>query len=401
MLRYGLHGPLWIQALVILVVAFDWLRSLWNWNLGRFPMPIKLLYLRVLAFQFGTVGSVERPYMNRGQRRGVYYSLPQRARHLYYDFLRARKGIPAVAGGATIVTQRAGLFWKQAPGGLPTIVDAKVFSGNVFFVDSGTAAGGTTSGFGSHPDQAITDIESAYDLCTASQGDAIFVLPGHAETVADEITMDVAGISVIGIGEGSARPTITQAFGGDAIALDAANNVVEGLYFNEATTAPGAGGAAIDVNAATCRVSNCHFDLGADDLEAITITATGDGAEISGCTFLVTANGPDAAIEIEAVVTEVYVHHCRFLGGNDTNAWDVGGINSASAHTQCQISDNEFIFGPAIIFTAAATGAIVRNMMAEGTLGSMLDPGSCMCFLNYEADAINESARLFPTTLAS
>ena len=35
------------------------------------------------------------------------------------------------------------------------------------------------------------------------------------------------------------------------------------------------------------------------------------------------------------------------------------------------------------------------------TLGSMLDPGSCMCARNFEADAIDQKAREFPTTAAS
>lgn len=401
MLKPGLIGPFYIRLLVLMFTVFDMVRG--HLNLGRFPMPIKLLYLRVMLYQFGSIGSAERPvpYLNRSARRQFYFSIPQRVRHAYYDWLLARRGIPSVAGGATIVGERSGLFYRRVAGGLPTIVDAKHFSGNVFFVDSGTAQGGTTSGFGTHPDQAITDIESAYDLCTASQGDVIFVLPGHAETVTDEITMDAAGISIIGLGEGTARPTITQGVSGDAIAMDAANCVVENLYFNESTVAPGAGGAPIDMNAANCRVSDCHFDLGANDLEAITITATGDGVEINGCTFLVTANGPDAGIEIEAVVTEVYIHDNRFLGGSDSNAWDVGGINSGSAHTQCEIINNRFVYGPAIIFTAAATGLIAHNLMGEGTLASMLDPGSCMCFENYEADAIDQSARLIPTTVAS
>lgn len=397
MLRYGTYGPLWIQALAYLFAAFDMVRGAFGLNLGRFPMAIKALYIRVMLYQFGSVGSeTEREWdMNRAQRR--FEAQVLRRGHISYRGHR----IPMVAGGATLIAPRSGLFWRQTPGGLPVIQDHKVFTGNVLFVDSNTAQGGTTSGYGTHPDQALTDIESAYDLLSATQGDAIFVLPGHSETVTDEITMDVAGVSIFGLGEGTARPTITQAFAGDAIAMDAANNVLQNLYFNEATTAPGTGGAAVDVNAANCRVIGCHFDLGSDDLEAITITATGDGAEISGCIFLVTANGPDAGIEIEAVVTELYIHHNRFLGGNDTNAWDVGGINSASAHTQCEVSDNTFTFGPAIIFSAAATGLIVRNMMGEGTLASMLDPGSCMCFENYEADAIDQSARLIPTTVAS
>jgi len=31
----------------------------------------------------------------------------------------------------------------------------------------------------------------------------------------------------------------------------------------------------------------------------------------------------------------------------------------------------------------------------------MLDPGSCMAAENYEADAVDQSARLFPGTVAS
>jgi len=395
-----LRGPWWAIVLVALFALMDIVRGSFKINLGRLPMWLKLLYVRVLVYEYGAINNPQWR-MNRHQWRAAYFNLPRKLRLAYHRMKLTRAGLAPVGGGVTLQGSRSGLFWKHTPGGLPVIVDAKHFSGNVFFVDSGTAQGGTTSGFGTHPDQAVTDIESAYDLCTATQGDVVFVLPGHAETVADEITMDAAGISIIGLGEGTARPTFTQAFAGDSIAMDAANCVLQNLYWNEATTAPGSGGAAIDINAASCKVLECHFDLGADDLEAITVTATGDQSEIARNTFRITANGPDAAIEIEAVVTETWIHHNWFMGLGDTEAWDVGGINSGSAHTNCLVEYNRFSFGPAIIFSASATGIIANNLMGEGTLGSMLDPGSCMCFENYEADAINQSGRLIPTTVAS
>lgn len=423
MLRNGLHGPILIQLLVLLFAALDWVRGLLGLNLGAFPMVLKLLYIRVLVYQFGYTYSSEQPTpaMNRAQRRRMYFSVPQKARQAYYGWLMRQpdrcigadaqgryvyasglKLWPVAGGAPTLRASRSGLFWRQTPGGLPVITDQKYFSGNVFFVDSNTAQGGTTAGYGLHPDSAFTDIESCIDSPVyADQGDAIFVLPGHTETVADEITVDVAGISIIGLGEGLARPQLTQNVAGDCIALDADSVVLDNFYFNEATTAPGAGGAAIDINAAHCKVLNCHFDQGANDLEAITITASGDHAEIAHCTHVVTANGPDAAIEIEAIVTDLSVHDCWYQGGDDTNAWDAGAINSGVAHTQCRILDNVFLFGGGVIFSAAATGIIGRNLFGEGTLGSMLDPGSCMCFENYEADAIDQTARLFPTTPAS
>jgi len=67
------------------------------------------------------------------------------------------------------------------------------------------------------------------------------------------------------------------------------------------------------------------------------------------------------------------------------------------------VTRNQFIMigAHSIEFDAAATGIISNNFFGNGTLGSMLDPGSCMCYENYEADAINQSGRLVPTTVAS
>jgi hypothetical protein len=71
------------------------------------------------------------------------------------------------------------------------------------------------------------------------------------------------------------------------------------------------------------------------------------------------------------------------------------------AHLDCWIKGNTFTDGEAIDFSAAATGMISDNDMGSGTLGSMLDPGNCMCTRNFEADAANEKAVEFPATAAS
>jgi len=47
-----LHGPWWIILLVVLFAAVDMVRATFNWNLGRLPMGIKLLYLRVFLYEF-------------------------------------------------------------------------------------------------------------------------------------------------------------------------------------------------------------------------------------------------------------------------------------------------------------------------------------------------------------
>lgn len=54
-------------------------------------------------------------------------------------------------------------------------------------------------------------LDAAVGLCTASAGDTIFILPGHTETIsnATALSLDVAGINIVGLGYGTMRPTFT------------------------------------------------------------------------------------------------------------------------------------------------------------------------------------------------
>ena len=82
--------------------------------------------------------------------------------------------------------------------------------GNIYHVDSGatTANDGNAA---TNPKQPAATIDGAVGKCTANNGDVILVHPGHAETfsAAAGITFDVAGVTVIGMGVGGSRPTIT------------------------------------------------------------------------------------------------------------------------------------------------------------------------------------------------
>jgi len=109
------------------------------------------------------------------------------------------------------MTNRTALFSQKQSGGVFTIADLPAHPGNIWFVDSGAAAASDSAGFGQNPDAPFATIDYAIGLCTASNGDVIYVMPGHAETLttAADIAADVAGISIIGLGTGATRPTIT------------------------------------------------------------------------------------------------------------------------------------------------------------------------------------------------
>lgn len=75
-------------------------------------------------------------------------------------------------------------------------------------------------------------LDAAVGGCTANAGDIILVAPGHAETVtATSIALDVAGINIICLGNGSNRPTFTFGAADATITVSAADISWKGGLF--------------------------------------------------------------------------------------------------------------------------------------------------------------------------
>ena len=94
--------------------------------------------------------------------------------------------------------------------------------GNVYFVDSGS---GHANNVGTKPAKPVALIDTAINKTTASQGDVVIVAAGHAETVANATTIvpDVAGITILGLGKGANRPTVTMSHADGNIPISGAN----------------------------------------------------------------------------------------------------------------------------------------------------------------------------------
>lgn len=130
------------------------------------------------------------------------------------------------------------------PGGFPhgvTIRGLPILQaqpGQVFWVgNSTTLLPGTTGGSNGNPgtyNKPFSTIDYAVGRCSANTGDIILVKPGHAETIADAATLalDVAGISIIGLGVGASRPTLTFSSAATAnIPITAANVSLQNFLF--------------------------------------------------------------------------------------------------------------------------------------------------------------------------
>ena len=92
--------------------------------------------------------------------------------------------------------------------GLPVVGSGSLpIASQYYFVHSGRGSDANEGSF----DNPFGTIDFAIGKCTANRGDVVVVLAGHAETLvaAGGITADIAGVSIIGCGNGADRPEIT------------------------------------------------------------------------------------------------------------------------------------------------------------------------------------------------
>ena len=265
------------------------------------------------------------------------------------------------------LTQEGNIFGMDTGLILKSPIDT---TGKYIFVNS-NAQGAADTNTGLSPSSALATIDAAVALCTANNDDKIIVLPGHSETLAAVITVDVAGISIIGIGSGLTRPQITVNAVIDGITITSDDAVIDNLYFNEATAAATAN---INIAAANVTVKNCHFDLGANDLECIT-WASGADPIILNNEFIVTANGPDTAIEIEGTSNGGIISKNIFNGGSTANTFDAAAINSVVAHTNLVIDDNTYAYCIGhVVATSVSTEVLSTNKYAIGAVPNAAHP---------------------------
>ena len=101
-------------------------------------------------------------------------------------------------------------------------------NGNAYYVHDSGSSGAS----GRNIDSPINTIDGAFNNTTEDNGDIIFVLPNHAETLAaaSAIDFDKKGVRIIGLGSGEDRPKIT--FGTDTGAsIEFASNGITFVNF--------------------------------------------------------------------------------------------------------------------------------------------------------------------------
>lgn len=102
-------------------------------------------------------------------------------------------------------------------------------TGKYYFVHSGTGSNGNS---GLKPERALATVDYATDKCTASKGDVVVIMPGHAETVtSSSMTLDKAGVTYVCLGNRQNGPVFTYSAATGTINVTAANVKWIGGYF--------------------------------------------------------------------------------------------------------------------------------------------------------------------------
>lgn len=110
--------------------------------------------------------------------------------------------------------------------------------GKVFWVSNSTVLldnqkNGSNGNKGTFNEPFAT-IQYAVDQAVAGRNDVIFVKPGHAETIsaASGLTINKSGVAIVGLGDGSSRPTLTYSTANTATTVVSAANVsIQNLLF--------------------------------------------------------------------------------------------------------------------------------------------------------------------------
>lgn len=287
-------------------------------------------------------------------------------------------------------------------------------TGSRFFVDSGASR--TSDGNrGQDPNVPLATIDGAINRCTSNNGDQIIVMPGHTESLLTDgqISMDVAGVSVFGLGVGTTRPNLVYDATGTTgqISFSASNlhwsNIVHTASIASTANAIDIGGAIADVE-----IDHCHFTFDATGIEFTVMLDVGDGTAPDVNRIQIHDNwfeaenldGCESAILIDDC-TNVHIINNLFTG--DFSSCCIDGAAGSSACTDYVIIGNTICnlddaAGNCIDLDDSATGIVVgNNFGGADALADNCDFGGCYNVENYICDAADTHGVVWPSTAAA
>lgn len=243
-------------------------------------------------------------------------------------------------------------------------------------------------------------LTSALSSVVSSRGDVIFMAPGHTENISSAAGIAIAktGVTIIGLGNGSNRPTFTFDTATTAtMTITAANVTIKNCVFTQAFDAIVS---PIVISAANVTLEGNYFMVANASFQAtqmILTTADANNLVISKNRFIGTADaGTTAAITL--------------VGGDNANIIDndfigayssaVGAIRSiTTANTNCVIRRNTIVNRTAsatkgITLLTGSTGVIAENRFGIGSGAVPITADAAWWAGNWSAAAVATNGTL-------
>ena len=281
-------------------------------------------------------------------------------------------------------------------------------TGRIFYVDSTHSNASdktyTTGGYGLNPNYPFATLDFAIGQCTANKGDIIILAPGHAESIATAggVTCDVAGITIIGQGNGSNRPTFSFSATDSTLLVSAANvtirNIVTIPSIDEVVSAINVTAAGCTLDAVDVRtVSSKQF------IQWLLTSAAADNLTIKNCCHWqpVAANSAQVWIELVAGANAMIVDNDIDILAN-ASASSIC-IRASTASTNTRISRNLICYRGASVVSVislitTSTGFINDNRIGmtstSGTIDNIITGDTAFKFNNLVMDVAGTASGL-------
>lgn len=266
----------------------------------------------------------------------------------------------------TVVSRRSSLFYAARPGNPSAVlINNTVHTGNVFFVMTG---GTDSSGAGDTPDNPFATIDFAIGQCTANQGDVIYVMPGHTETIsaAAGIAQDVNGVSVIGLGEGASRPLITWSATASTWTISGSSALIKNIVctssVNELVVMFSSSASDLTMDAVDVKDPGSSLEI----IQFLLTTNASDNLIVRNCRHSVTTVAASAQLWIRLIGCDFpYIHDNVFILtlANDATSATISGDGSVTG----------FCFQRNVIMQAGGSSQASGILMTDGAVGFSVD----------------------------
>ena len=289
-----------------------------------------------------------------------------------------------------------GVLIKEMP--LMSVAPGKVYwvGNNATLLDNEATKSDANLGTYNHP---FSTIDYAIGKCAANRGDIIYVKANHAETIsaAAGIALDVAGVSLIGMGSGENRPILTFATAAGASITTAANIRISNIIMKCNIASQNH---MIDVTSDDVTIDNCSFREGNTTGLAFIVADTADNdsdrLRILNCDFYMpTAGNGDAAIQIAKDHDNILIENCIIYGDFDNAAIELPAGGNAQKNMiirNCHVTNLLTGVHAIEINGTTSTGQIVNCYCVGDTLGTIVDAGGLELMNVWEHDGTDQSA---------